>query len=144
MIIHTGRIIAAIICLVLFSVSPAFIRNSYSRINLGIGIESVPGQTLLYPTIGDIDLSGKDYLEFRWIRTDLAGTDYFDFRLYKGYNTVESNLILKKQFPSNTFPIEIPASTFEKGQVYSWVLVQVFLGGRKGDKSFSSFKIINK
>jgi hypothetical protein len=104
----------------------------------------IPGEWLLYPVTDHIDLSGKDCLEFKWIRTDLVMTDHFDFRLYKGYNTLESNLILKKEFSTDIYPIQIPASQFEKNQVYTWVLVQVLFDGRKGDKAFSSFKIINK
>jgi len=136
--------IATIIYLTAFLVLSVFISSSYSGVRLGAGFEPVPGEKLLYPTTNDISLTGKDYLEFRWLRTDLEKTDYFDFRLYKGYNTVESSRIFKKRFSSDVYPIEIPASLFEKGQVYSWVLVQVFYDGRKGDKSASSFKIINK
>jgi len=139
-----GMRIGVIFYLAVFLVLPALINDSYGGSHIGVGDEYVPAEVLLYPTTDDINLSGKNYLEFRWIRTDLARTDYFDFRLYKGYNTVQSSLIFKKQFSSNVFPIEIPASLFENGQVYSWVLVQVFFDGRKGDKSFSSFKIINK
>lgn len=142
--IKYGVIATTIICLGVFLFFPAFIRGSYCGMRIGGGSGYIPAEVLLYPTTDDIDLSGKDSLEFRWIRTDLAVTDYFDLRLYKGYDTVESNLIFKKQFSSSIYPIEIPASLFEKGQVYSWVLRQVLYDGRKGDKSFSSFKIINK
>lgn len=104
----------------------------------------IPAEWLLYPVTDHIDLSGKDYLEFRWTRTDLVMTDHFDFRLYKGYNTLESNLIFKQGFPADIYPIQVPSSQFEKNQVYTWVLVQVFFDGRKGDKAFSSFRIIKK
>ncbi len=137
-------ILASLICLGLSLIPFVLTAKSYSRNIIGNGSEFSPGPKLLYPTTDDIDLSGKDYLEFRWERTDLTMTDYYDFRLYKGYNNIAQNLILKQRFPSDKYLIRIPASQFDKGQVYTWVLVQVFLGGNKSGKSYSSFKIIKK
>jgi len=105
---------------------------------------SISGPTLLYPITDNIVLSGKDYLEFKWIRYYFVQTEYFDFRLYKGYNTIAANLIFKQKFTSNEYPISIPKALFEENQVYTWVLVLLFYDGRKSDKSFSSFKIIKK
>lgn len=99
---------------------------------------------LFSPVTEDIDLNGKVTLEFKWWRVELPWTDRFIFKLYKGYNTTASNLILKQEYSWTEYPIKIPASQFEENQVYTWVLVQVFNGGRKSDKSFSSFKIIKK
>ncbi len=110
----------------------------------GSGSNFVPGPTLLSPVTEDIVLTGKDFLEFKWIRTDLVRTDHFDFRLYKGYAATASNRIFKQQFLAAQYPVKLPVSMFEAGQVYTWVLIQVYLGGEKGDKSFSSFKIIEK
>jgi hypothetical protein len=104
----------------------------------------MPGPKLLSLVTDDIDLSGKENLEFKWMMDGLAKTDYFDFRLYKGYATTAANLIFKQRFSVHEYPIKIPASQFEAGRVYTWVLVQVFLGGEKSDKSFSAFKIIKK
>jgi hypothetical protein len=106
--------------------------------------KSISGPRFLSPTTNDIALAGKDYLEFKWIRARFVETDYFDFRLYKGYNTTEPNLILKQKIPSDTYPIRVPATLFENNQVYTWVLVQVFINGQKSSVSFSSFKIIKK
>jgi hypothetical protein len=102
------------------------------------------GPMLFSPVTEDIDLNGKVTLEFKWWRVELPWTDRFIFKLYKGYNTTASNLILKQEYSWTEYPIKIPASQFEENQVYTWVLVQVFNGGRKSDKSFSSFKIIKK
>ncbi len=106
--------------------------------------ETVSGPLLLYPATDDINMRGNDSLEFRWKRFDELATDHYEFRLYKGYKTIESALIFKQDFPSGTYPIKIPASQFEEGEVYTWSLTQVFLGGRKSDASFSAFKILNK
>lgn len=124
----------------IFSVFSPFVYCSvFERENL----DSFPGPTLLSPTTDNIDLKGKDDLEFRWEITNLGQTDNFDFRLYKGYDTTASNLIYKKQYSVSELPIKISASLFTADQVYTWVLGQVFIGGNKSDKSFSSFKIIS-
>jgi len=106
--------------------------------------QSFPGPRLLYPVTDHIDLTGQDYLEFKWERSDFVNTRSYDFRLYKGYNTVQSTLILKKNVSSTEYPVKIEASTFEINQVYTWVLIRVAFNGNKSDKSFSSFKIIKK
>jgi hypothetical protein len=106
--------------------------------------ESMPGPTLLYPGTQDIDLKSQAFLEFRWERTDRVTTDHYEFRLYKGYQTVEDTLLLKKQLSTDEFPFKLDASTFEVNQVYTWSLTQVYSDGRKSDKSFASFKIIKK
>lgn len=104
----------------------------------------MPGPRLLSPVTDDIDSSGKEVIEFRWLAGNLARTDYFDFRLYKGHKTTAAELIFKQRYSVHELPVKIPVSMFETDQVYAWVLIQVFLGGEKSDKSFSSFKIIKK
>lgn len=139
-----GRIkITVVICLVALSVLSAS-SCVYSYIKGMATYGFFPGPKLLSPTTEDVDLSGKDQLEFRWERTNLVVTQYFDFRLYKGYDTVEGTRILQQDFSTDNYPITIPSSSFETGQVYTWVLRQVFLNGDKSDKSWSSFKIIGK
>lgn len=133
-------LIYLIFLLILFIFTP----YSYSRMYTSRNSEFIPGVRLVYPTTDDIVLAGKDYLEFRWERINSATIDHYDFRLYKGYNATADNLILKQNFPSDTYPIQIPASQFEEGQVYTWSLMQVLYGGGKSDRSFSSFKIIKK
>ena len=139
-----GIRVTAIFCFVALSVLVAIIHDSHSDVFAGRRADFIPAERLLYPVTDDIDLSGKDYLEFRWIVTDLARTDYFDFRLYKGYNTTGKNLIFKKRFPADAIPVRLTASLFEKNQVYTWTLEQVFNNGYKGDKSSSPFRIAHK
>jgi len=135
---------ATIIYLVLFSILSVFASVAYCDTWPRDDFRSMPGPTLLYPITDNIVLSGKDYLEFKWIRTYFVQTGYLDFRLYKGYNTTAANRIFKQKFSSNEYPIRLPAALFEEGQVYTWVLVQISFDGTKSDKSFSSFKIIKK
>lgn len=114
------------------------------RLDAGIGFTSISAPVLLSPTTDNIVLNGKDELEFRWQRTDIVDTDHYELRLYKGYKTVESTLILKQNFPSATYPFKLSASQFEVGQVYTWGLIKVLRDGRKSDTSFSPFTIIKK
>ncbi|MDD5155052.1 MAG: hypothetical protein PHF11_01005 [Candidatus Omnitrophica bacterium] len=136
--------VAAVICLVLFLSPPLLIPDLYCSVLMKDDFRSMPGPTLLYPVTDDIVLSGKDHLEFKWIRTRFAETDYFDFRLYRGYNATGQNLILKDKVDSANYPFRVPASLFENNRVYTWVLVQVLRDGEKSDRTFSSFKIVKK
>ncbi|MDD5044070.1 MAG: hypothetical protein PHU91_04105 [Candidatus Omnitrophica bacterium] len=136
--------IAVLFYSVLFLSVFFFSSLSYAQMMGRRSIGFFPAPTLLYPTTGNIDLSGKESLEFRWERLDLANTRYFYFKLYKGYDTTEASLILKQQSDKSVYPIQIPASQFEAGQTYTWVLQQVFLSGDKSDRAFSSFTITSK
>ena len=103
-----------------------------------------PGPTLLSPTTDNITFVGKDSLEFRWEGSSAVRTESYQFKLYKGYHTTAATLILKKTIPGAMDSLSLLASGFEIGQVYTWVLTQVFLGGAKATPSSSSFKIIKK
>lgn len=98
--------------------------------------------TLLYPTTNDINLEGKDLLVFRWETTDIAETDHYELRLYNGYDTTVTGLIMKHNI--STTPAKIPAATFSEGRVYTWSLRQVFRDGKKSDYSYGSFRVIKK
>jgi|GEM_PF-44039 len=120
-----------------------FTCQGVSAERLGV-FENIPGPTLLSPTTDNIDLSGIDLLEFRWMKRRLPETDRFEFRLYKGYQTTADNVILKQDFSAYPFLIKIPVAQFDRDQVYSWSLRQVFDGGDRSDRSFASFKVIRK
>jgi hypothetical protein len=98
-----------------------------------------PAPKLTVP--GDfVDLTGKNALEFRW--TDAGGQTgpfVFDFRLYKGNQTVESGLILKKEISARESSVSIDASQFEDGQTYAWSMRTV--GLRKSRSNYSIFKV---
>lgn len=105
--------------------------------------ERIPAPYLLSPIGGEVDLSDKDTLEFKWSPHEGASgfREYYDFRLYKGYSTVESTRILKQEVPSDNYQINLQSSLFEDGQIYTWTLRQVYSAGRKSDPSHASFRI---
>ena len=98
-----------------------------------------PGPMLKTP--GDnADLSGLKEIEFRWSpEGDRAGFEYYDFRLYKGSQTYESGLILKREVPAGQTSTFVDTATFENGQTYAWSVRQVG-GAKKGRSSFAVFK----
>ena len=138
--------LAMVFCFALLPASLAGVNVSYARgILSGVGSSGfVPAPTLLSPATEDVDLSGRVTLEFKWERSFLGSTDYFDFRLYNGYVTSEDSLILKQRYGATDYPVTVEASKFEAGQVYTWVLRQVFDDGRKSDKASSSFTVVRK
>ena len=112
----------------------------------GRSMDFVPRPRLLSPSTEEVDLSGKEKLEFKWspherVRAG-SGSRYFDFRLYKGYQMVEANLLLKERVPGNKHTISLDAGLFEDGQVYTWSLRRVYKGIGKSDRSINTFKII--
>lgn len=127
---------------ILFSTA-AFARGTGDFTKVGLNTYLAPPR-LIYPILDKVDLRGKDNLEFQWGNNDRADIDHFNFKLYKGYNTYQDNLILKKQVPSNAGTLKVEANTFEDNQVYTWVLIQVALGGNKSEPSFVSFRVIKK
>jgi len=132
------------ICATLLLLSIAvFPQASYGANKIRI-FDSDPGPCLIYPATEDITLKGKDFLEFRWERAGGVKLDHYEFKLYKGYEAIASNLIFKKNFSREAYPINIPARLFENNQTYTWSLRQVFMDSEKSGRSFSSFKIIEK
>jgi len=136
--------IRLLFCFVLFLIFLGFSSTSYGQAFGRRDYGFIDGPTLLYPTAGNIDLTGKENLEFRWETSDVAGTDYFDFKLYKGSGTSESDIVFQQKFSTEEYPVKIPASLFEVGQEYTWYLRQVFTSGQKSEVSYSSFTIKKK
>jgi len=128
-----------LVIVILALMSPAFARD------LGLGRASCcpPEPRLLYPISDTLILTGKDFVEFKWIN-DFFGIDYYDFRLYRGYDTYAAGLILKQRIPQTEGFVRIKSELFINNQVYTWVLRQVSFGGKKSDSSFSSFRVIKK
>lgn len=102
-----------------------------------------PGPQLLYPVRENIELTGKDFLEFKWLN-DYSSTDHFIFKIYTGYNMYTTGLVYKQDVPSNASSVAIKSGLFQDGQVYTWAVVRVTLAGYKSDKSSSSFTVIKK
>jgi hypothetical protein len=106
--------------------------------------DGYPAPELYSPASQEIDLSGKETLQFKWRRTDQGNTSHYEFRLYKGYGTPSQGLILKRDINRDEYPFELPAADFEINQDYSWSLRQVYADGAKGDLASSSFRIAKK
>ncbi|MBI4706623.1 MAG: hypothetical protein HY761_01680 [Candidatus Omnitrophica bacterium] len=106
--------------------------------------EAPPAPEIIIPRSDEVDLTGKDSLECKWISLKPAEVDHFELKLYKGYNMYESGLMFSENAPSDKNFLLIKAETFEQGQVYTICLRQISYGGEKSDKAFVSFKIIGK
>ncbi len=134
--IATGFLILAIF---------VFTVDSFARRGtIGATANDYTAPELYSPVTSNIDLSTESNLKFKWRQVYLAKTDHYEFRLYKGYETIASTLILKQNIPADEYPFELPADNFEINQVYTWTLKQVYINGQKSDRAFSAFKIIKK
>jgi len=100
-----------------------------------------PGPKLIYPASDSVNLSGKEFLEFQWDTTDFIDANDYEFRLYKGYKTLEGNLIERKVFSSSVSSLKLSAAQFENGQVYTWVMRRTFSDGRKSEITSNSFVV---
>jgi len=134
------------ILIIMFLLLSSLAPFSYARVGIGFGdFDYIPAPKLLSPLTNDIDLTGKQFLKFEWIRyEDPTKVDHYEFRLYRGYGMVQAGLITKQNFSYGDYPIKMPSSLFEAGQVYSWSLRIVYFTGVKGDYAFGSFSIIKK
>ncbi|MDD2751761.1 MAG: hypothetical protein PHN59_01345 [Candidatus Omnitrophica bacterium] len=125
-----------------------FIPNGIQAFDIGRGLvdslNNLPEPRLIYPVKETAVLSGGNNLEFKWGGEYAVTVDHYDFRLYKGYNTLADNLLLKEQLPRDTNTIAVGSDKFTDGQVYTWTLRQVSLSGVKSDPSSNSFKVIKK
>jgi len=70
-----------------------------------------------------VDLAGKDSIRFAWNKVPMpaGGVECYRFKLYKGY---EYNILITKKLDRGIFEIDIPASVFENGGVYTWKVQQ--------------------
>lgn len=112
----------------------------------GAILDYIPQPRLLCPIKEEIDISGKQNLEFKWSSHEglRFGRDYFDFRIYKGYRMMADTLIFKKKVAPQDYSISIESALFKDGEVYTWSLRDVYSGLGKSDRSFAAFKVIKK
>jgi hypothetical protein len=104
----------------------------------------VPAPEILEPHTEQVDLSGKDSLEFKFRVFGSFNISYVDFRLYKGYTTDSSSLIYSEQVDAGEPYADVRAEKFENGQTYTIVIKSISQEGFKSDKVFSSFQVIKK
>lgn len=103
-----------------------------------------PGRINTAPQLvapGDVAVPRDGELEFRWRgNADRTVLSHYEFRLYKGPQSYEPHLILKREIADGSESLRLPASTFEPGQTYSWSVKAASHAG-KGRSSSSVFKV---
>ena len=134
------RIAGLTIFLILSHNLCAFSESADFARSIGL-FEKTSGPQLLYPAGDKVDLTGRDFLEFRWVY-DIGHADRYIFKIYKGYNMYAKDLIFYEDLASSSASVKVRSSLFEADQAYTWSLVRVHIGGQKSDKSFSSFRVI--
>lgn len=111
----------------------------------GIGVfDTMAEPYLISPITEEVDLRGKDFLEFKWMSyaSEVIHRRNYEFKLYAGRDMYADGLIEKQLLPNNTYSIKIDTKKFENGKAYTWALRQVSMDGAKGDQSYSSFVVI--
>jgi hypothetical protein len=93
---------------------------------------------LVYPIDPEVTIAG-DVLEFKWQHASI-GIDHYEFSLYKGGGP-SGEVIVEKNLLFDISSIEVPASSFESNQTYTWTLRQVGDNGLKSEKSFNTFRV---
>ena len=95
----------------------------------------------VYPVSCKVVLSGLSGIEFRW-RNDARQFYRFEFRLYKGYKTYAAALLYKNRNIGNVSSLTVKRGIFPGPGVYTWSLVRVLIDGRKSEKAFASFEVV--
>jgi len=105
-----------------------------------------PDPKILYPVSDTVDITGKDELVFRWspFEGNIAERRFYDFTLFKGRQTYEKYVIVKKRLPPSVYSFAVKADMFEDGQAYTWTLSQAYFAKGKSDDAYCGFKVIKK
>ncbi len=138
----TRKILILTVVISIIAAYPAFSRGGLRARELTRSA-IVPQPRLISPVTQDVDLTGKEKLEFEWSphEGDPLQRDYYDFRLYKGREMLESTLVFKTHTQTNDSSLELKSDMFQNGEVYTWSLRQVYTGSNKSQRSYSSFKV---
>lgn len=131
-----------LVIMVLFSLSvtPLLAINFFSGPSRSF--EKPPEPRLVCP-INDVVVLSGDTLLFKWWHANI-GIDRYEFNLYKGSQMFSDYLMLSKILPFSQSSIEVDASLFENGRVYTWSLRQATDSGLKSDKNFITFSVVKK
>lgn len=128
------RILIGLMTLVLFASVATSADASRRRLN------EPPIPRLIVPS-DDADLRGKEFLEFRWSSEgDRSVINGYDIRIYKGPQTYENALMLKKELPAAETSLKVESSLFENGATYAWTARST--GKKKSKTDHSVFKVI--
>lgn len=128
--------LSAMVFLLLLSIAPFFNEVVFCGSNTA-DIPEAP--QLVYPIEPEVTIAG-DFLEFKWQHANI-GIDHYEFMLYKGGGP-SGEVIIEKKLPFDVSSIQVPATSFESNQTYTWTLRQVGDSGLKSEKSFATFKIV--
>ena len=135
------KILVLIILLISFTASSFAGSMSF---NSDVGpYNSPPEPRLRFPIYDTVTINAGQPLEFSWWN-DWTNTSGYILKIYRGYNMYADNLILKENLPAGVVSFKVQADLFEDGKTYTWSLVRISFAGHKSDKSFNSFKVINK
>lgn len=136
------RMLCALIIVLLFT-SPV-LSSELEKLH-SLQNDEVPQVRLISPISENVDVTGKDTLEFKWSPHEgVSGyREYYDFRLYKGYNMVETALVIKIRLSGDAYQFNVNADKFEKGRAYTWSVIQGYSGLKKSKEAFATFKIVN-
>lgn len=142
--VKDGKMIKILLILVLCLVAASQVSEGRVEAVEAPSMVYVPPPVLLQPRSGQVDLIGKEFLEFKWSPHEGASgfRDYYDFRIYNGYKTVEETLFFKEKLAPDTYQYNIKADKLQDGSVYTWTMRQVYTDGRKSPLAHNSFKII--
>ena len=134
----------AVVVFLLSVVFPAAFADDLLTDPLKISRTQPPAPRLIEPVKDTVDLAGKKTLVFRWENPGAIDVRHFVFRLYRGFNMYAQDLLLEELVPGNKNMLEVSGERFGLGQAYSWSLVRVNLDGRKSEKAFASFTVVNR
>jgi len=104
---------------------------------------AVPPPFVIYPS-EEANIAGKDVLTFKWRTPGSFDIDHVEFKLYKGYVTSDSNLILKQDVDPFQSSVDVKTDLLEAGQTYTVYLRSISQEGFKSDKVFNSFVVVKK
>jgi hypothetical protein len=106
---------------------------------------NIPQPRLIEPVKDKVDIHGLNQLVFRWSPHEgsISQRRFYDFRLYKGYQTLQANLLIQEKVSPHKNRFIVDTDIFELGQVYTWSLRQNYRVG-KSRRSTSSFTVISR
>jgi hypothetical protein len=123
-------------------VTPAVIRNTADP---NVPPSRVPEPILLEPVRPVVDISGKQFVAFRWeSRENPCRIWYYVFRLYKGYEAAAVRQIYAKEVSVSAAGVAISRDYFKDGESYTWSVVQVDAGPFFSEPSFHTFRVTKK
>jgi hypothetical protein len=101
---------------------------------------------IISPT-GEVDISGKDTVEFKWyynVRGSEGQGGSYEIEIYKAGMMVQGNMVYEQKVAFGQDTLQVDAKLFQPGQGYSWQIRFIKYDLRKSDWVIESFKISEK